>query len=127
MAEPQQRVEIDGVELGEAENTSLSFPFFGIGLTYYFMPVNLYLTGAVGFSYAQVEVDGVDRGSSDVGFGLNVDLGKEWWVSDNWGLGIAGRLWFSEVPDEAGVPGVAVTDVDLSFRALAILFSATYQ
>jgi hypothetical protein len=99
--------------------------FFGVGLTYYFMPVNLYLTAALGAGWLTTREDGQDESSStDVGVGFDFDVGKEWWVSDNWGLGIAGR--FSLV---SGTTTIENTDVEADFAmaAFALLFSATYQ
>ncbi len=65
----------------------------GVGpeLTYYFMPVNLYVSAAAGFSRL-----GFSNVLSDVtlkdGFGARVAVGKEWWLSDHFGLGVAGQF-----------------------------------
>ena len=44
-------------------------------------------------------VQGVGLGDAEpppieaaTGYGINVAIGKEWWVDDNWGIGIAGQL-----------------------------------
>lgn len=115
-------VSIDGVDLGSSD-VSLGAFLFGPALTYYIMPANLYFTGAVGLSYLSVD-SGTDSASSDVGLGLNLDFGKEWWASDNWGLGVAGRFWFTTLTDESSSFGVSE---DWTYLAFAILFSATYQ
>lgn len=114
-------VSIDGMDTGTAEDVSLDALLIGPALTYYFMPINLYLTGAIGLSYLSMD-DGTDTSSSDVGFGLNFDVGWEWWVSANWGLGVAGRFWFTGLTDKSG----SVSE-DWSFLASGLLFSATYQ
>ena len=116
-------VSINDEELGEANDASLTFYLFGAGLTYYVMPANVYLTGVVGIAKASAD-NGTDEASSTkAGFGFEGDIGKEWWVSDNWGLGIAGRFTFASVPDEV-TPGDSITLQALGF---GVLFSATYQ
>ncbi len=35
------------------------------------------------------------KGFSTVGFGLQMEVGKEWWISDNWSMGIAAVYRFS--------------------------------
>jgi hypothetical protein len=89
------------------------------------MPINLYLTAAVGPGWLTLRVDGDDetRGT-DTGFGFDFDIGKEWWVSDNWGLGLAGR--FSLV---GGTTKSDNTDIESDFgmAAFSLAFSATYN
>lgn len=88
---------------------------WGIGGTWYFMPQNIYLTGSLGFAALNLlDVDGRDVSDGDGGFGCGLDVGKEWWVSDNWGLGIAGRLHYVSVEP-------------CSSTGLGVLFSASYQ
>jgi hypothetical protein len=107
-------VSVAGEELGDEEDASLTFGLLGLGLTYYF-PSNLYLTGVVGLSKGTVEVGG-EESESETGVGVAGDLGYEWAVGGNWGLGIAGRLEHHSVPSE----GDRVTGT-----ALGLLFTAT--
>jgi hypothetical protein len=72
----------------------------GIGFTYYLMPVNVYLSGSVGFAALQVEVLGAFTGETDIGPAFDVTLGKEWWVGGSWGLGVAGTFGCHSVPDK---------------------------
>jgi hypothetical protein len=89
------------------------------------MPINLYLTAALGAGWLTVNIDGEDESrSTDVGMGFDFDVGKEWWVSDNWGLGLAGR--FSLVAGTTSNEGTDV-ETDFAMAAFALLFSATYQ
>jgi hypothetical protein len=119
-------VSMDGEDLGEVDNLSLAGVLFGVGVTYYFMPINLYITGVVGPSWISVGGSSVDSDgdtlSTDVGFGLNFDIGKEWWVGDNWGLGVAGRLWVTGVEHES-----SLGPIQYGFVGGALMFSATYQ
>lgn len=112
---------LGATKLGTVSDLSLAFLLLGPGLSYYFMPVNIYLTAALGMSWANVS-DSTDSASSDMGIGVNFDVGKEWWVSDSWGIGLAGRFWYTHVTEESG--GLSA---DLDFTAFGVLFSATYQ
>jgi len=114
MVDPQ--VSIDGEDLGELSDASLSFALLGIGISYHF-PSNLYLTGVVGVSSATLEVAGQEF-DSDAGYGLVGDLGYEWATGGDWGLGVAGRLEYHSIPDDPD---------RLTAVALGVLFSATYH
>jgi len=102
-------------------NTSLSM--FGIGpeFTYYWMPSNLYFSGTLAVTRMSLTVNGSNN-NSNVGFGARLALGKEWWVSDHWGLGLAGHLSFSSNQDS----GRGNTPT-LSTWVFAAAFSATYN
>jgi hypothetical protein len=91
---------------------------FGIGLTYYLMPVNIYLSGSAGISKLQVEVLGAITGETDDGPAFDVTLGKEWWIGGNWGLGVAGGFGYHSVPDKD-------VDENWSGYSLGVRFTAT--
>jgi hypothetical protein len=110
-------VKINGDKIGNA-NADLSLSVAGIGLTYYFMPANLYLSGTVGFAQLHLDSPGVD-GDSNTGLGMEGTFGKEWWVGNKWGLGIAGALGFHTIGED-GVDG-NWTGVHASLRFTATL------
>jgi hypothetical protein len=91
----------------------------GIGVTYYFMPVNLYLGGSIGLGQAVFEGDHGDTEGSELGFGFNALVGKEWWVGADWGIGLAGQLLVVSAKDD--VLG------NINGLAASVLFSATYN
>jgi len=96
---------------------------FGPGLAYYFERCNLYLSatfGLAGFA-ANDGGAGVKVDSSKSGAAFDFMVGKEWWVSRDWGLGIAGELMAASLKDK-NVPGLT-----WSASGLSILFSATYN
>jgi hypothetical protein len=101
--------------------TSASTSLAGIGMTYYF-PSNYYLTGAVGMAESSNKANGTTH-KTDKGYGANVMVGKEWWVSDNWGLGIAGQFLYTNSPDKQ----VAGSKPDVKSMSYGLLFSATYN
>lgn len=101
----------------------------GLGVTHYFMPDNFFITGSLGISsLAMIVIEESpvvgDRehdkrtihGSGPL---FSVMLGKEWWVSDNWGLGVAlrGQYGLAFMPDTLlGHHGHAL-----------VMFTATYN
>jgi hypothetical protein len=100
----------------------------GAGINYYIMPINIYFGGAIGFATITTARDRAgdaddDREASDVGFGIDLDAGKEWWVSDNWGLGVALRLSLASVPAGDDIARDAV----FGSGFVSVVFSATYQ
>ena len=105
---------IDGSDAGSL-NQSLNMSAFGGGATYYFMPANIYLTSSAGIGRLHTE-----SGSSDAGFVLDFALGKEWWASSTWGLGMNAGINYHSVPDG----GVSQNWSGTSF---VINFSATYN
>jgi hypothetical protein len=77
---------------------------FGVGASYYVMPLNLYFHGGVLATQLTIETENMagvtSKAESDTGFGFNLGIGKEWWLSDNWGLGAGAQFLFSKVEDE---------------------------
>jgi hypothetical protein len=95
-----------GTASGDADGT-LGVYGFGVGASYYVMPLNLYFHGGVLATQLTMETETTSGGNtttskaeSDTGFGLNLGIGKEWWLSDNWGLGAGAQFLFSKVEDE---------------------------
>ena len=89
-------VEFTGLQ-GTA-NTELGLIGAGAGITYFFGSSNVYVSPSIGL--AQVTASGADlEGESGSGLGLTVQLGKEFWVSDRWGVGLAGAFGYHNVPD----------------------------
>ena len=92
-----------GASSGNTDDMTLSVFGIGAGASYYVMPLNLYFHA--GLLATTLSLESEDAGStakaeSDTGFGLNVGIGKEWWLSDNWGLGAGAQFLFSKVEDE---------------------------
>ena len=59
--------------------------------------------------------------------GLSLVIGKEWWASDNWGLGVAGQIYMARMKDRVpeGFPGAEAP----TWRALGLnlLFTASFN
>lgn len=112
---PDPNVEQDEEDLPGAD-ALFTTSALGIGVTYYFMPTNMYVSGAFGFGVATFE-DRFGVGDSDPGPALNLLIGKEWWVASEWGIGVAGRLFYMNLHN---IERLEVT-------GLGLLFSATYN
>lgn len=111
-------VEVNGRTF-DTDDTEFSMSALGGGLTYYFMPVNLYLSGSLGVGSLTADGSEVD-GESDPGIAADFSVGKEWWVSNRWGLGIAGAVDGHSVKDDK-------LDENWSGPAFTLRFSATFN
>jgi hypothetical protein len=102
-------------------NGTLLMGAAGAGLTYYFMPANVYLSGSIGTATltGSKQLDG----ESKSGFALDVTLGKEWWVGDGWGLGLSGDFQYFSVKDDTFLG----LDENWSGPAVGLRFSATFN
>jgi hypothetical protein len=84
---------------------SIMMRMYGIGVTYYFMPSNIFVNATIGAAQFGVTVNKDNSINSDktyylidkTGFGFRFKGGKEWWVSKNWGLGVSGFFGYCTV------------------------------
>lgn len=109
--------EINDIEGGSANDVDVSVSAIGGGLTYYFMPVNIYLSGSAGAATIEIDGPGIDA-ETDTGFMGEITLGKEWWVGNSWGLGVAGAAGYHSIPD-------GDLDESWSGTSFALRFTAT--
>jgi hypothetical protein len=116
-------VTLDGDDMGRFDGTN-TLTGVGLNLTYYFMPLNLYLSATPSLTQMAFErnADG-ERQEMETGLGIRLALGKEWWVSENWGLGFNAHLAYSA--NEWQSPGA----LPLTFHTLwaGLAFSATFN
>lgn len=111
--------EVDGFgETGDVDAT-ITFAALGLGVTYYVMPLNLYIAGSLGIGQLQLEQNG-ETAETDFGFTFHATLGKEWFVSQNWGVGVALDFNWADVPTDGDGDSA-------SYTTIAIAFSATYN
>jgi len=90
---------------------------YSLAVVHYFMPANVYVSIAPGVSRLMFVTADVGV-SSDWGPGGKLAIGKEWWVGDHWGLGIAAELLVS-FNKQSGDPRTTV--------APGLTFSATFN
>jgi hypothetical protein len=100
----------------------------GAGLAYFIMPANAFIAGSLMLASSSLDDTSGDESrtleESEAGFGLNLVGGKEWWVSDNWGLGVAGQFFGARVKDKEVVQGSKPTWWLLGF---SLAFTATFN
>jgi hypothetical protein len=102
-------------------NANTSFTVVGLGPEYtVYSQRNFYFSISPSVSRLSLEGNGVTS-DSDWGFGLRTAVGKEWWVSANWGLGIVAQFSLSVNKDNG-----ASSPTWTTFGA-TLAFSATYN
>ncbi len=121
-------VYIDDTRIGYAgSNTTYRMNAVGLNGTYYMMPANVYLSGTLGFGVNSVtRYSGysrsytTDRTTSEAGLAGAFMVGKEWKVSREWGVGVAGQLMVARAKDSENA------NTAYGNAAFGVLFSATY-
>ena len=113
-------------EVGEDDDITANLSILGLGTTYYFLN-NCFATASFGMSefhigsnIATFTASANNIGESLVsGLAIQVGAGKEWWVSDNWGLGVSLALLY----------GFDFGEYDYrdASTSVSIRFSATYN
>jgi hypothetical protein len=84
--------------------------YTGPSITYYFMPVNVFIGGSFGFGQGAAEGDielplglsGQFDVESDIGFGFNFAVGKQWHLAERFGFGVSGIFQFLTLPSDTG-------------------------
>lgn len=108
----------------EVQPQSFSVIGVGPGVAYYVGPSNIFIGGSLLISWLRVlDADGFEQ-ETEVGAGVTLKVGKEWWVSRNWALGAL-----------LGVNASSTKDADDNFgepatwqnRSAFLSFSATFH
>ncbi len=121
---PAVSIKSGGATVSGDSTATVSVTNFGVGASYYIMPANIYVGGAIHASEMALD-NGGKHTDTDTGWGFTLNGGKEWWVSDNWGLGLAAQILFSSIPPNAN--GTAQGASNMNTVAAGLLFSATYN
>jgi hypothetical protein len=112
----------NGQSYKNTNNVTFGEALLGGGLTYYFMPSNIFISGSAGLANFSVDNQDINyKSTTDRGFGFQLKAGKEWWVSKRWGLGISGTYGRSSVDSK---PGNGLRE-QLSSDRFGISFNAT--
>lgn len=118
-------IAINGTTFSTTDEVSASDNSYNLGVTYYFMPANIFVNGSVGIAAINL-TNGNNKYSSEVGVALHIKVGKEWWVSKNWGLGISGGYGFVGAKDKRN-PSEPSYSGTLSSNKLFVMFNTTYN
>lgn len=113
---------LNGTSLTATSSNTLGLSSYGGGLALYLDSLNAYLSADIGTATTRLTV-GSTNTSSKSGIGVNVQIGKEWWVSKNWGLGAALFYHYSSMDDD--VTGSVIPRITNS--VIGVAFSATYN
>jgi len=116
---PNPKVSFGGSS-SSADDTTMSLEAFGLGLTHYFMPANVYLTFTPAVALLSFR-SGNSTSSTNYGFGAKLAAGKEWWVGDHWGLGVGVQVLLGVNKDQGGGAPTWTT------LGGGVTFSATYN
>ena len=116
---------INGNSASTTSSITASDAMYGIGITKYFMPENIFISATLGVGKFGLTINGTDYGSK-TGLALQIKGGKEWWVSDNWGLGVAAGLGNMSADDQAvsSNPNYSAT---LSTTKFFVVFNTTFN
>ena len=104
----------------------------GPGVAYFIQPANAYVAATLLLASFTATDDRSNPATtiaeSDGGLGIEGLFGKEWWVSDNWGLGVSAQLLAASMKSKRPLPlvqgGPLPTWTAIGF---SVLFSATYN
>ena len=111
-----------GAETTSAKGAEITYTEFGIGVSHYFMPVNAYFTLAILGVLDRVEY-GDSKGDSEVGYGISISAGKEWWLANDWGIGFALFYNYGAADDQSSEQNPPT----LSNSIIGIALSITYN
>jgi len=115
---PSPSVSIGGSSGSTSSDTTLVVAGVGLGFSYYVMPVDIYVGGAIRAVQLSIDTGSGTTAKSDMGVGGSLVLGKEFWVSSRLTLGPALELEYSRIPDG---------DTTWSVFTAALTLSLTYN
>jgi hypothetical protein len=114
-------VKVNGAATNTA-GTSGTFGGFGVGTGFFIEPANIYISAAVAtMTFRFSDTNDQTIYETDWGLGFQAMVGKEWWVTPEWGAGIAVDLKTAYLDDKG--PG----SQPWSLASAALVFSLTYN
>jgi hypothetical protein len=72
----------------DTEETTARMIGFGAGVTYFIMPLNVYVAGSLLASSVNVEYKGEQIADSALGFGGTIQAGKQFWIGPEWAIDV---------------------------------------
>ncbi len=117
-------IELRGIAVDDP-STKYNSLALGLGATYWFMPLNFYVSASIGPALASANRAGMTT-ESNPGFGVALTVGKEWWIAAEWGLGVAANLYWLNTSVKSGAGDMARTDA-LSAVIVGLAGSLTFN
>jgi hypothetical protein len=123
IAEP--KITVNGKGYSAPGNLAIGESLLGIGATYYLMPTNFF--GSASFGLGRFSMtDDTDSYITERGFGMQLKVGKEWWVGRNWGLGVGVTYGKTVLTSTDDSQVYAITE-KFNSNHFGILFNATFN
>jgi hypothetical protein len=113
----------NGTSTKASDNVNVGEAMFGAGLTYYLVPGNVLLSGSLGIGNFSImdNTNSENNVSTQRGFSMQLKVGKEWWISKKWGLGVGLTYGKTSLTNE---PGGGLTE-KMNSNRFGILFNAS--
>ncbi len=114
---------------GSSSDITVFVGDLGLGITYYLMPVNIYFSLSTLYSQAQLEYNNT-KSESKISYdninGINLMVGKEWWVGAQWALGVALYGYYSDMHVQTSIEGINYDYFTRNF-SIGAMISATFN
>jgi len=89
-------VSMGGMDVGESK-AHLTVGSVGVAVTGFEPDSNVFASLGAGIAFTSTSLTG-DTSTARGGLDFNLLLGKEWWLSRQWGLGGAGQFFYMRIP-----------------------------
>ena len=122
---PSPIVTFDGVSPSSGTMLYAGDAIVGFGLTKYFMPANIFINVMVGEGMFSVNISNKVY-SSQKGLGYQLKCGKEWWVLDNWGIGVAAGVGYLSANDNPDASNPSYSE-KYSTTTFFVVFNSTFN
>lgn len=115
---PTVTVESGSLSASDAANQDVAASTVGLGagVQYAIESAGVYIAASYLSLQLQIELDG-DAAGSETGNGFQFRVGKEWWVSDEWSLGVAAHYLGGSIPEENVNDNWDVSNFGVTFSA----------
>jgi hypothetical protein len=104
-----------------SSSSTVALSALGLNVTHYFMPANVFFSFTPSATILSIDNGSGTVGRTQVGVGARLALGKEWWVGNHWGIGLAAEGFFGFNRDQGTDPPTWST-----FGG-GLVFSATFN
>lgn len=108
------------------QDDTVVLSMIGPFVNYYVDPEGgFHILGYLGF--AQLSSNDTDSNDEPVGFGLVAGVGYEWWVGEQWGLGVLGKFMYANTQLDVDLVGGGTATAKYQTLVPALLMSVTYH